>query len=415
MSPPPPAAVALRPVPRDDWERLFRVIDHAFGETTSEPVKTLERSVHEDERSIGAYDGAELVGCASAYSLQMTVPGGVRPVAGVTYVAVLPSHRRRGILAAMMRRQLDDIHASGHEAVAALWATEGAIYGRYGYGGASRSLRLTVPRSAAALEDQPFDPSLRLRLLDPTATVAELDSAVREVDRLRRPGMFVRDARWQARACFDDPGERSGRGELRCVVASDDDGPRGYARYATESRWAPQGSAAITHVRELHASDPAAGAALWRYLTDLDLTAEVSAVLRPSDDPVLHLVRDRRRVLVARTDGLFVRLVDLGRALTERTYARDVDVVLDVRDDFCPWNTGVWRLRAAGDDVTCERSTDAPEVALAVRELGGAYLGGTSLQSLAAAGLVQELRPGALAPLSAAFRHEPAPWCPEIF
>jgi predicted acetyltransferase len=322
MPPPPAAAVELRPVPRDDWERLFRVIDHAFGETTSEPVRTLERSVHEDERSIGAYDGAELVGCASAYSLQMTVPGGVRPVAGVTYVAVLPSHRRRGILAAMMRRQLDDIHASGHEAVAALWATEGAIYGRYGYGGASRSLRLTVPRTAAALEDEPFDPSLRLRLVDPTATVAELDSAVREVDRLRRPGMFVRDARWQARACFDDPGERSGRGELRCVVASDDDGPRGYARYATESRWAPQGSAAITHVRELHASDPGRG----RRAVALPHRPRPHrrGVRRPAalDDPLLHFVRDRRRVIVAQTDGLFVRLVDVGRALPERTYAR---------------------------------------------------------------------------------------------
>ena len=406
----------LRALSDGDWDEVAALDSHAFGHTPSAAGLEVDRSLIELERSIGAYDGDVLVGVAAAYSLRMTVPGGERPAAGVTWVGVLPSHRRRGLLTALMRRQVDDIRDAGRESFAALWASEAGIYGRFGYGSAASAFGFTIPRNARALGEEPSDPSLRPRLADPTESVATLESAVREVDRRTRPGMFVRDERWQRAAVFDDPGERSGKSPLRCVVLEDAAArPRAYARYATDPRWNGHDADGRVHVREVHATDPAAYAAVWRYLLDIDLTTEVVVLHRALDDPLLHLARDRRRLGARMYDSVYVRLVDVGRALAERTYAHDVDVVLDVRDDFCPWNAGVWRLRSSGGDVTCERSSGDADLVLTSRELGAAYLGGTTLHSLAAAGAVEERRPGALATASSAFRHEPLPWCPQIF
>ena len=405
----------LRALSDGDWDEVAALDSHAFGHSSSAAALAADRSLIELERSIGAYDGDVLVGVASAYSLELTVPGGELPTAGVTWVGVLPSHRRRGLLTALMRRQLTDIRDAGREPLAALWASEAGIYGRFGYGSAASALSFTVPRDGRALLDEPSDRTLRARLVDPKESVSALEAAVREADRRTRPGMFVRDDRWQQAAVFDDPGERNGRSPLRCVVFEDAGGPRAYAYYATEPRWTIHEPSNRVHVREVHATDPAAYAAVWRYLLDIDLSTEVLVQHRALDDPLLHLARDRRRLGARMYDSVHVRLVDLVRALAGRTYAHDVDVVLEVRDDFCPWNAGSWRLRSAGADVTCEATRDDADLALSSRELGAAFLGGTTLHSLAAAGLVEQRRPGALALTSSAFRHEPLPWCPQVF
>jgi predicted acetyltransferase len=111
-------------------------------------------------------------------------------------------------------------------------------------------------------------------------------------------------------------------------------------------------------------------------------------------------------------DRLWLRPVDLDRALTGRSYRLPFDLVLDVRDDFCPWNTGHHRLSSDGGTVICEPTTAPADLRLTAAELGAAYLGGTSLTTLAAAGLVEELRPGALALASTAFRGDHEPWYP---
>ena len=170
-------------------------------------------------------------------------------------------------------------------------------------------------------------------------------------------------------------------------------------------------------VRELMAADPAAGVALWQNLLDRDLITSVTAELRSADDPVLYQLLDQRRARMRVSDGIWVRIIDVPAAFSRRAYPGPVDAVLEVTDPLLAGNTGRWRLRSAGQglDASCER-TDAPaDVALDIRELGAAYLGGTRLGALAAAGLVRELRPGALGPLSAAMTWDPAPWCPQIF
>ncbi|MDP9417601.1 MAG: GNAT family N-acetyltransferase [Actinomycetota bacterium] len=404
----------VRRIDSADLPAWQRVLSFAFGGPRSEEEHEQDRELFELERTLAAYDGTSPVATAGTFSFSMTVPGGPRPVAGVTAVAVLSTYRRRGVLTSLMRHQLTELHERELEPVAALWASEPAIYGRFGYGAASRHLSMTIPRSPTALAHAPEDPSLELRLVPLAESVDLVESCYARYAQTR-PGFFARDERWARAAAADLPSKRFGASERRCVVASDPGGVRGYVRYATVSKWAPAGPDGIVRVRELLATDPAAHAALWRYVLDIDLMGHVETEHRPLDDPLLELLADPRRAVPVVKDGLFCRLADVDRALGARGYSTPIDVVFEVQDDFCPWNAR--RFRLSGDDsgAACEPTTAPPDLSLSALELGSAYLGGISLRRLAAAGRVSELRPGALAAASAAFAHDPLPWCPAVF
>jgi predicted acetyltransferase len=328
-----------------------------------------------------------------------------------------------------MRRQLTDIAARGEEPVAALWASEAPLYGKYGYGQAALVSMFRFGRGEGTL-NVPADSSLTLRLVPPADAIAEL-ARIYDAVRPTRPGLFARSDAWWDTVTFDHEAARGGFGPLRCVLASDPDGPRGYALYRAQDGWKdgeylPDSKIAV---EELIATDALAGATLWRDLLSRDLVSEIVASNRPADDPLLFQLADPRRARPLVSDGVWVRLIDLPRALASRAYSAPVDVVLEVSDTLLPANAGRWRLHAAGragtpaeglpggsaDAASCERTSDPADIALDVRELGAAYLGGTRLGSLAAAGLVAELRPGTLGPLSAALTWDPAPWCPVIF
>ncbi|HLH57786.1 MAG TPA: GNAT family N-acetyltransferase [Streptosporangiaceae bacterium] len=408
----------IRPIAEDEFDAFHRVDEHAFhGSPLSADERVTVLSRFEFDRSLAAFDAGTAVGIAATYSMRMRLPGVTAPVAGVSWVGVLPSHRRRGILSRLMRRQLTDIAAHG-EAVAALWASEAGIYSRYGYGRASWHAAFTVRRGESALAaDAAADPGLRLRLTEPEQARPEL-AKVYDTVLETRPGFLVRTEPWWDRVLYDPEDRRKGASPLRCVLAEDDSGPRGYALYAGVGAWEdetflPDSSISV---RELVTADPAASAALWRDLLGRDLSREVRALLRPVDDPVLFQLADPRRLRPVVSDGLWIRIVDLPAALAQRRYARPVDVVLEVSDPLFPGNEGRWRLRAADTgQATCERVSGDADVSLGITQLGAAYLGGTRLGMLAGAGLVTELRPGTLAPLSTAMSWEPAPWCPIIF
>jgi predicted acetyltransferase len=313
-----------------------------------------------------------------------------------------------------MRHQLHSVHEAGDEPLAILWASEPQIYGRFGYGLATRSLSVKVPREPRALHAAtPADPGLRLRLADPAGWKAL--AAVYEAVAARRPGLPERDEPWWRRAVRDVPALRGGRSELRCVVAEDEAGVRGYALYATKQSFDEDFGSGDVSVREVMAADSPALAAVYRYLFDLDLMGRTSLWNVPVDDPLLHWLQNPRRAKPSLGDGLYVRLVDLARALEARTYAAPVDLVLDVTDGLCPWNAGRWRLTADEEGVRCRRTDDDADLAVDVTDLGAVYLGGTSLAELALAGRVREQRPGSVAAASAAFAHFPAPWCPAVF
>jgi len=405
----------LRALTPDDMAAAARLDSAAFGRDLRPEHIELERTVMEWERTVGAWDRDQLVGMTSAYSFSMTLPGGPQLVAGVTWVGVLPTYRRRGILASLMRHQLTSLHEDGREPAAALWASEPQIYGRFGYGAASRHLTLTIDRGPAALRPDPSDASVRLRLATPEESMP-LVEPVYAAEAARRPGMIARDREaWQRRAIFDPESDRGGASAMRVVLAEDDAGVRAYARYSTVADWEGSGPAGVVRVREVFALDPAAEATVWRYLADIDLMAKVSVRDRPIDDPLIELLTDMRRADATLRDGLFVRLVDLDRALAARSYATCVDLVLAVADPLCPWNAGRWRLSGDETGATCEPTDQPADLALSATDIAAIYLGGTTLRSLADAGRVEEHRTGAVRAATLAFRSELAPWCSFVF
>lgn len=364
-------------------------------------------------RGVEAADG-ELVAMHASYPFaRFPVPGGHVPAAGLTWVGVHPGHRRRGLLRAMIgdhvRRSLDR-----GEPVSALFAAELSIYGRFGYGLAARELQMTIPRGAA-LRDVPGAADVRVRLerLDVDRhgpVVADLHA------RVARPGWATRETA-ELRAAFlhDAPQWRDGAESLRIALAERDGAPVGYALFRRRSSWDPPGPRGTVRVREVVGQDPAVVRALWGVLTDLDLMASTHVRGLALDDPVTQLLGDVRAAEPRAWDNVWVRLLDVPAALRARRYAAPADVVLEVHDTLVADNAGRWHVRATGDDVVVEPTVRDADLSLDVRDLGAAYLGGVSLASLAAAGLVTEHRPGTLAEASTAFGWPLAPVCSWVF
>jgi predicted acetyltransferase len=385
------------------------VIGHYVAQQNS--VEDAERFAQwlEVERMHAAWEDGVAVGGAGAFSFELSVPGGAVPAAGTTVVGVLPTHRRRGVLTAMLRAQLDDCRRRG-EPVAYLWASEATIYPRFGFGLASRIGAMTIPRERTAFA-RPFAPRGTVRLVG-------LDEAVRTFPPLydqvfaQRPGLFRRDrAWWETRRLHDDPARRRGGGPLNRALLTLDGRPAGYALYRVAQDWRGGSSSGKMTVVEAVAPTPDATRELWRWVLDFDWTSEIAADLLPLDHPLFLLLAEPRRMRFELNDGVWVRLVDIGAALSARSFAGDGEVVLDVTDAFCPWNAGCWRVARGG----AERTDAEADLRLDVTGLGSVYLGGFGFGDLLAASRAEELRPGAAARADELFHTRVGPWCAEIF
>lgn len=397
----------IRTATAADWpavEELRGLVSHRDWDGSDE----ISRALYEPDRGLVVEDTGRIVGHACAYTRTLSVPGGTLPAAHVTKVGVAPTHTRRRLLTRMMHRQLAELP----EPVAVLWSTEARIYGRFGYGIATRRYSFAIDTREVRLP-APREPG-RLRM----ATVAEARpdfQRVYEAVRVHRPGWSDRDDRWWARVLADPPAAREGATALRVTLHEGPDGVDGYALWRVRNEWSATGPQGEVRVKEVVAAGLDAYLSLWRFLLSVDLTRSVTYWMGGPDEPLLHLVDEPRRLGVTVADGLHVRIVDLPAALTGRRYAVPVDVVLEVTDELRPGNAGRWRLTADGDAVACERTTDPADLACDIADLGAAYLGGVTLAALAAAGRVAELRAGTLARASAAFAWHPAPYGLEIF
>lgn len=405
----------LRVLRPGEWDQWYDSLLRAFGgvpEAAEE--RELWASLTETGRSIGVWDGDAVIGTAGAFGFRLTVPGGASvPAAGVTMVSVAATHRRRGVLTSMMRRQLDDVRSWGWP-LAVLTASEPAIYGRFGYGVGTYNVNARIDTTRVRLSVPPGTDAVRLRYAAP-ADVLDACEALYARRVPLRPGMVARAPGWERLMLLDPASERDGASPLQCVVAERDGELVGYARFRVKPVWEPAGAKGTVLLEDMEALDPAAHAAVWRFLFDIDLTSVIDARRRPVDEPWQFLVSDIRRCELLVRDSLHVRLVDVGAALEARAYQVPLDVVFEVEDSFCPWNAGRWRLTGDAKGASCARTEDPADLALSVRELGSAYLGGVSLASLAGAGLVRELRDGALAEASVGFGSAVAPWLPHGF
>jgi predicted acetyltransferase len=379
---------------------------HYFGqEPTAANAERFARVLRPERMHIASEQGA-VVGGASAFEFRLTVPGAVVPAAGVTVVGVLPTHRRRGILTALMRAQLDDARERG-EPLSCLWASEGAIYGRFGYGMAAVCGEIDILRVYSGFRRQPdHGGSIRLVGLD---EAVECIPAVYARVAAETPGMFERSREWWETRVLDDPeSRRDGAGEMARVVLERDGETLAYALYRLKMDWEDGSSTGQVQVLEAMGASPEATAGIWRYLLDVDWMERLQAWLLPVDHPLFLLLEHPRRMRFRLGDSLWARLVDVGAALAARSRAEEGDVVVEVLDSFCPWNNGRYTLDGS------KAMSDA-ELRLDVSDLGSVFLGGFTFADLSRAGRVVELAEGAVARADAVLRVDRAPWCPEIF
>ncbi|GAA0973629.1 GNAT family N-acetyltransferase [Nocardiopsis tropica] len=404
---------------RTSTEQEYPEFAAVFSEAIGLPVERLLREERdfpsaEYDRALVALDGERIVGTTMAYSLTLTVPGGPRAVAGVTAVGVWPTYRRRGVLSALMRRQLADVRERG-EKLAVLWSSEGTIYGRFGYGPAVRQFEASVQLAHAALRPgAPRDPALTVDLTEPGHVRGEIEELHRRTASARN-GHILRKPGWWGWLLHDEERDRRGAGPLRAAVVRGPDGAEGYALYRVLHKWEDRLPTGEVRVREAVAATARAGVALYDHLFSRDLVSSAHLDNLAEDDILTVLLADPRRLARREFDSLWVRLVDLPGALAERSYATPLDTVLEVTDRFAPWNAGRWRLRAGGGEARADAADAAPDLTLDVSHLGAVYLGGGSLTAFVDAGLAVEHAPGAAARLDTALHVPRAPLCTTDF
>lgn len=406
-------SLELRPVEPAELHRFQNQVSRTFS-GSDVPAARLERLGRrlEYDRSLAVFDGTEIVATAGAYSFPITTVGDRLPAAGVTLVSVRPTHRRQGLLTRMMRRQLDDIRRRG-EPIAALWASEAPIYGRFGYGVASYCADLTIPRGLGFRRPQEI--AGRVRLIGKEAALATLPELVHAIAP-GQPGLIERDLNYWRDRIEDDPIERrSDAGDISIVLSEAGGRPAGFAIYRLRVDWSEGAPKSSAFLSDLLATGPEAYSVLWRYILDLDLIQTVSASNRPAPEPLRHLVTDPRSIAARHRDALWVRLVDVGASLTGRRYAVPGTLRLEVRDEFCPWNQGLHAVEGGPDGSSCKPDRGRPDLILDCSDLASAYLGSNTFTELARAGRVEEHVPGALALADSMFASPIPAWCPFHF
>ena len=396
----------------ESTEEFFAAILHGFHDEYVADRWEPHRKVFEPDRSFGFQVDGRWVSTCGAYTRTLTVPGGSVPAAAVTVVTVQPSYRRRGLLTEMMKHQLHDVHQRG-EPVALLWASESAIYGRFGYGQASPQVRLTGKTKTTAFRSD-------VDLGAGSVGEVERDQAIPVIKRLhqsllpQRVGALNRTDEWWTVRWHDPEAWRHGASAYRFALHYDRRGrPDGYVAFRVKNDWSESGAEVI--VEELDAAGAEASGGLWRFVLDLDLVRSFSRQGAPLDESVRYLVSDLRSVKAEEQDGTYARLVDVPRALEARRYLTELDVIIRVQDPLFRHNTGTFHVVAGPDGASVTRVRGRPDLAMSIGDLSAIYLGGTPLTALARAGLVLERTKGAAAATAVAFGWPQPPFCPDFF
>lgn len=401
--------VEIRELERNRIAEAVRMLFVAFGEQPHRRELELEERVLGQGTWFGALEDDAIVGCTAHTPLRMTVPGSEVTLAAVTSVGVLPTHRRRGALTALMRRQLDALHEA-EIAVAGLWASEAGIYPRFGYGHAIPTATFSIERPYNAFGSE-LRVQGRIRLVERAAVVEEFRPVYERV-RLERPGFLDRDDGWWEYLLEHRQEERD---QPAYFALHEGEGPDGYARYRVKQKWSLEGPRSVLEVDELVAATDPAYAELWRYLLDVDLVHTVRGENRPVDEPLFHMLREPRRLRLTMRDGVWMRLVDVPTALASRRYGVDGRLVVEVRDGFAPWNEGRFEIEGGRDGAVCRETGRTPDLVCDVRDLAAAYMGGVRMSALARAGRVAEESAGAATRADAMLAWDVSPWCPNVF
>jgi predicted acetyltransferase len=402
--------MSVKVIDRADLDDILAVQSIAFGDRPTADRTAHERDVFDAERSLAAFDGERIVGALSGREFELSVPGGRLPCEWITGLAVAPTDRRRGIARELITRHLHGRAEAGASAVG-LWASEGGVYRPYGFGIATVSCGIHVERSRAALVSS-ADQGTGLRVVPVEAeqSYADLHSAH---DQARgRPGMLSRDDVWW-RYRFARPMIGEGVNPILFCACEGEEGVEGYLAYRLTISWQGKIPTGRLEVEELIASTARAYRALWGFCLDMDLATTIEAPNEPPDSALFWLLAEPRLLRMTARDGVWMRLLDVPRALTSRTYLTEGRLVLEVRDELCPWNGGRFELEFGPGGSECSRSTKTPHLMLDVGTLGAAFLGEPSAAGLWQAGLIEAGETDASA--WRAFVGAESPWSPYLF
>lgn len=400
----------LRPVTPEEFVSWLRAESRAHSNRLDHEPEEL-RPHFDLSRSLAVFEGSNIIGGCQAHRLEMSIPGGASAVAGVANVAVQPTHTRQGVMSRMMQRQMNDIHEWG-EPLAALFASESAIYGRFGYGVGTQHEFWKIDRHHNAYARKYETPG-RISFVEPNEISDRLPDVYNRAT-AGRPGVFPKPPhKWveESRAPdAHDPQPRirgRGRGGLFYAAYEQDGRLDGYVSYRSNRP-------TIT-VNELMAVTTEAATALWRFCFDIDLMGETEAIKRPLDDPLPWMLADPRRLQRTVRDGVWIRIVDAAAALEQRSYAEPGQLVLRIRDGHCPWNENCFALDGSPEGATARTTSASPDLTVHASALASAYLGTVSFSTLAGAGLVNEHTSGSLDRADRMFAVPLQPWTPFSF
>lgn len=408
------AELEIRALRDGELRTYLTAVSRAFGEELVEDEYRHNERIFEPDRVFVVADADRIVGGGASFSFRLTVPGGAEVgAAGVTAVGTLPTHRRRGALTNVMRRLLEQARERD-EAVAILWASEGSIYQRFGYGmGTLQAEFETLQARATFRDDVPQVGSTRIV---ETEEAKLLFPPIFDLVGRRTPGFVARTATWWEVEILADPERwRRGAGPKTFVVYEVDGRPEGSLIYRVKNEVEAGASKSTLLVRELIAETPRATRELWRLCFGHDLIVTVRAVNQRADHPLLLMLNEPRRLRFLLGEQLWLRVVDVPRALGARSYAAADRVVLDLTDPYMPELAGRWLVDTNGDAPRIERTEAAADVTLDVTDLACIYLGAFSTTEMAEAGRTTELTSGGRARVDAMFQVANKPWCPTGF
>ncbi|MFG3552219.1 GNAT family N-acetyltransferase [Streptomyces sp. NPDC047725] len=421
--------IDVRPITEAEFPEWNRALNTGFLRPPAVPADQLEARRHQfvPGRLFGAFDGDRCVATYRSFDQEVTAVGGA-PVRAdaVSNVTVTPTHRRRGLLTRMMARDLAEARERG-DVVATLIAAEYRIYGRYGFGPATTMTEWTVDVPRAGLDPRwaaPEDGG-RIDLVD-GEEVRKLGPELHERLRRTQPGAVSRaELWWLSRTGVLDVNGTPWTEPFYAVYRSADGEVEGIVSYRADDRWGdakqPLNTATVDW---LIGVTPAAERALWRYLCSIDWITAVKSGWRSPDDLLPHFLPDPRAArITTQADWLWVRILDVVKALEARTYGAEGTLVLEVADGWDLTGTGGgkgpaagrWRLEASPSGASCTPTTESPGLVLDAAGLARLWLGDESAERLTALGQVREERAGAARSADALLRTSRRPWCPDMF
>ncbi len=410
-------SLEARSIEPSEYEAFFRTACTSFGEEPKADTMEAERPSVEFDRTLVAFDGDLPVATTATFTMDVSVPGGRRlPMGGLSWVGTLPGYTRRGLLTGLAGAQLRDMRERG-EPMGGLWASESTIYGRYGFGAATWGIGFSLPGAHARL--RPYHHPAGVRPVSLLPAESALDTLAPLYDRYARgdTGSVARTEGWWRMYLADVEEHREGAGPLYHAVHRGADGNLdGYVSYRITAKWERGLPNNCLDVVQMTAGSTDTARALWQYCFDIDLVETVTASTRPVDEPLRWMLRDARRLEVSQlTDALWLRILDVARCLEARSYSAPGRLVLEVEDSFGGFARGRYLLEAHDRAATVSRTRRSADLRVDVAALGSAYLGGVSFSTLATAGRLVEVKPGAAARADALFAVPRPPFCSTDF